>query len=389
MRARRQELGLTLDRVAGAVGCHKSYLSQIENDRRPEGAQPSEALLARLESSLRLPEGLLVRTSRWRAMPAEVREEVRAMEIDRRAGRRLASLLKTMSLDAAHQKGELAALVAQLTVTYDTTTSAANGSDGSGAGAESVGARNGAKHSGAARSAGVGFASGARDPGAGPIPGPGARREMEIVPLPLQAPLINSVRAGYPTEFTDLGYPARVADEYVSVPDLHDPDAFAARVVGDSMAPEYREGDVVVFSPERTARSGADCFVRFERDAETTFKRVFFESRHGGTEAPRHEGAEALRHEGDAGAGLGATDAMNGAGGGAHSWAESAAGGGPDESSGEMIRLQPLNPRYPAKTLPREEVAGLYVAVWVIRAAPGATPSPAAASSRAAAWARG
>jgi phage repressor protein C with HTH and peptisase S24 domain len=124
--------------------------------------------------------------------------------------------------------------------------------------------------------------------------------------------LINKVAAGYPREFTDLGYPARIADEYVRCPDVTDPDAFAARVVGDSMMPDYREGDVVVFSPTRDVKDGNDCFVRLERDAETTFKRVYFEG----------EG---------------------------------------------RLRLQPLNARYSPRVVNREDVGGLYAAVSVIR----------------------
>jgi len=149
--------------------------------------------------------------------------------------------------------------------------------------------------------------------------------EADIQAIPrgqtMRVPLINKVAAGYPTEFTDLGYPARVADEYVSVPDVVDPEAFAARVVGDSMAPEYLEGDVVVFSPALSATQGSDCFVRLERDDETTFKRVFFEGVDG-------EGA----------------------------------------AEGDLIRLQPLNPRYGARVLAREDVAALYPAASVIRA---------------------
>lgn len=133
--------------------------------------------------------------------------------------------------------------------------------------------------------------------------------------LPLEVPLINKVAAGYPRSFTDLGYPARVADEYVRCPELDDPDAFAARVVGDSMLPDYREGDIVVFSPLKPVRSGADCFVRIEPDHESTFKRVYFE-----------------------------------------------------EAAGEeLLRLQPLNSAYPPRTLARESVAGLYAAVSVMR----------------------
>ena len=54
----------------------------------------------------------------------------------------------------------------------------------------------------------------------------------------ITVPLINKVAAGYPTGFTDLGYPARVGDDVVVVPGytgLHggnDPDAFAATVCG-------------------------------------------------------------------------------------------------------------------------------------------------------------
>ncbi|MEM0982369.1 MAG: LexA family transcriptional regulator [Planctomycetota bacterium] len=134
--------------------------------------------------------------------------------------------------------------------------------------------------------------------------------------LPFEVPLINQVAAGYPAGFTDLGFPAKVADEYVRTTDVGDPDAFAARVVGDSMEPVYREGDVVVFSPARDIEDGSDCFARLEPDHESTFKRVYFE-------------------RGDAGE--------------------------------ELIRLQPINNRYAPRTLPREQVAGLYRAVSVTR----------------------
>jgi SOS-response transcriptional repressor LexA len=101
-------------------------------------------------------------------------------------------------------------------------------------------------------------------------------------------PVINQVAAGYPTDFTDLDYPRGVADDYIPCPDLSDPNAFAARVVGDSMAPAYRAEDVVVFSPSAQPRSGDDCFVRFE-DGRTTFKRVYFEQTAQGEAAIRLE----------------------------------------------------------------------------------------------------
>jgi repressor LexA len=91
-------------------------------------------------------------------------------------------------------------------------------------------------------------------------------------------PVINKVTAGYPSDFNDLDYPAGIADDYVRCPDLHDTNAFAVRVVGDSMEPKFREGDIVVFSPAAEVHNGDDCFVRFTMPHETAFKRVFFEA---------------------------------------------------------------------------------------------------------------
>ena len=125
-------------------------------------------------------------------------------------------------------------------------------------------------------------------------------------------PVINRVSAGYPRDFTDLSYPRGVADEYVGCPDLTDKDAFAARVHGDSMTPKYQEGDIVIFSPAASPRSGDDCFVRFE-DGQTTFKRVFFEN---------------------------------------------------DERGKGVLRLQPRNERYRAQIIASEKVTGLWKALF-------------------------
>lgn len=272
IRDRRRELGLTLQELADSARCAKSYLSTIENDRR--GQPPSQEMLERVESALRLEPGQLVAVARWQLTPGDVRRRVMDLQADQARTRRVMELLSSQGVDRAHSSGELQQLVRQLT-----------GGDG------------GNGHAGRS--------------GAGQI-------ELLAV-LPAQVPVINKVAAGYPAEFTDKGYPARVADEYVSVPDVYDANAFAARVVGNSMEPVYREGDIVVFSPSVDATSGRDCFVRFDPDvspaSETTFKRVY------------------LENEGDR----------------------------------EMIRLQPLNPAYPARVVEREAVAGMYAAVYVVR----------------------
>ncbi|MCA9282761.1 MAG: helix-turn-helix domain-containing protein, partial [Phycisphaerales bacterium] len=258
IRDQRRALGLTLKDIADRVGCTRGYLSSIENDRREH--PPSRGMLDRLEEALGLERGRLVSLGEWQSTPDEVRRRVIDLEAQQHLSQRLVELLAKDGVDASFRSGELRRLVERL-------------------------------------SAG------------------GGERSIDLIGvLPTQVPLINKVIAGYPREFTDLGYPARVADEYVSVPGVSDADAFAARVVGDSMNPEYAEGDIVVFSPRADALDGSDCFVRLERDEETTFKRVYFER---------------------------------------------------DGEDREVIRLQPLNSAYPPRAVLREEVAGVYAAVYV------------------------
>jgi phage repressor protein C with HTH and peptisase S24 domain len=102
-------------------------------------------------------------------------------------------------------------------------------------------------------------------------------------------PVINKVPAGYPADFDDLGYPPGAADDYVRCPDLHDAHAFAVRVVGDSMEPKYREGDIVIFSPARQVENGDDCFVRMTDPHETTFKQIFFDDKNSVRLQPRNQ----------------------------------------------------------------------------------------------------
>lgn len=366
IRARRRGLGLTLQALAARVGCARSYLSLIENDR--QSGTPSEGLLRKLEDALSLPEGRLLSLARWREAHPTVRRAVTEMAERDRAARRLFELLKSVAgagpgrLDQLHRSGELQRAIERLDglgagrTANTSTTHAGVGTRTVGAGVgvgASIGGAAAGEH-GARAEGGAGVAApgasaaGASSSSAGGAGGAGGLLGADELTrwLPVEVPLINSVAAGYPTEFTDLGYPARVADEYVRVPEVRDPDAFAARVVGDSMEPVYREGDIVVFSPAKPVGGGwdaqriggvpggvgaagagnvvgagaedvgVDCFVRLERDHESTFKRVFFER-------------------------------------------------GPEGEA--LIRLQPLNAKYPPRVVRREDVAGLYAAVSVTR----------------------
>ncbi len=266
--------GLSLDGLAERVGCAKSYVWGLE---RGVKGPPSEAMVGRLEAALGLEAGAggLAGAARWERTPGAVRRDVFELRERGRSGERLARLLGEearagVSLDELYRSGALEALIERLS------------------------------------------------------PGGSAQRETPVMEsvraaLPVEIPLINRVAAGYPAGFTDLGYPARVADEYVRAPDVSDPDAFAARVVGDSMEPDYRAGDIVVFSPAVEVRSGMDCFVRLEPDHESTFKRVFIEG----------------------------------------------------EAGEEVIRIVALNARYAERVVERERVAGLYAGVSVIRSLVG------------------
>jgi SOS-response transcriptional repressor LexA len=250
-------LGQTLADLAEAVGCSKAYLSAIENDRLDN--PPRRPLLEQLEAALGLEGGLLVRAANWQRTPAEVRADYERLAADHQSITRLLKAVSrrsdgALNLDALHDSGRLRQLVDR--------------------------------------------ADGNTSP---------------LGPIRYDVPLINKVAAGYPTDFTDLDYPTRVADEYVPCPGLSDPQAFAARVVGESMMPEYREGDTIVFSPQLDPTEGSDCFVRLLPDHHTTFKRIFFES-------------------------------------------------------DDQVRLQPLNPAFAPQVVALEQVSGLYPAVLRIQA---------------------
>lgn len=262
IRRRREALRLTLTAVARRSGTTVSYLSMIENHRVDN--PPSRAVLERLEDALQLERRELQHAAAWQRAPGSVLEAVEKLTDQAQRGRELARWLSSETprrggmrkLDQLYRSGQLRRRI----------------------------------------NAALGEPDSAVKPTATPS-------------MPGRVPLINKVAAGYPTDFTDLGYPARAADEYVPAYGIDDPDAFAATVVGASMEPSYREGDVVVFSPLADVSDGCDCFVRLEPDHESTFKRVFIDERE------------------------------------------------------QTIRLQPLNPQFPPRVVGRSNVAGMYRAV--------------------------
>jgi SOS-response transcriptional repressor LexA len=261
LRRQRRRLGLTLDELAGRTGISKPYLSLIETGRVPN--PPSDEKLRRLEQTLGFGANELITQAHIQRTPRDVRDMLHKLLSDNAsakargagelvpAGQLKPGVAGSINLDDAYMSGVLAELVEK-----------------------SVG-------------------------------------NVERISTNT-VPVINKVSAGYPKDFTDMSYPPRVADDYIGCPDVHDADAFAARVHGDSMTPKYGQGDIVVFSPAAAPKNGDDCFVRFA-DGQTTFKRVFFEN---------------------------------------------------DEAGESIIRLQPRNERYRPKVVKSEEVGGLYKAVY-------------------------
>ncbi len=227
IRKKREELKLTLDEVSRRVGFSKPYLSTVETGK--VNNPPSDELLRGLEQVLGFEPGLLLHIAHVERLPSDIRQEYESAEAE---NKRLRSIIRQL-IGKSGGKAKVNKLLKAKKVNVEQVS-------------ESI------------------------SPG-------------RLVPV------INKVAAGYPSDFDDLDYPVGIADDYVRCPDIHDPNAFAVRVVGDSMEPKYTEGDIVVFSPAADVRSGDDCFVRFSAPHETTFKRVFFEENDQIRLQPRNE----------------------------------------------------------------------------------------------------
>jgi len=236
IRKKREQLNLTLDEVSGRVGFSKPYLSTIETSKVKN--PPSDKLLRKLEKILKFEPGLLLHIAHMEGLPSDIRQKYESSEAENKKFRQF---LKNLISKKADVK-KLGALLAK----------------------DNLGI------------------------------------EQEKAPLAAgrMVPIINKVAAGYPEDFNDLDYPVGIADDYVRCPDIHDPNAFGVRVVGDSMQPKFQEGDIVVFSPAAEVHNGDDCFIRFAEPHETTFKRVFFEPGNKVRLQPRNESYSPLIIEG-------------------------------------------------------------------------------------------
>jgi len=274
LRKQRRRLGFTLDELAGRTGISKPYLSLIETGRVPN--PPSDEKIRKLEVVLGFTTGELLAQAHIHRTPRDVRVVLQKLLDGKEARRQEGTQARregdgSTGVNVFSSPSVPSCLDASVPINLDDA-----------------------------------FLSGILQEMADHSAGNVETLATNAVPV------INRVSAGYPKDFTDLSYPKGVADDYLSCPDVHDKDAFAARVHGDSMFPKYTEGDIVIFSPGLSPKNGDDCFVRFE-DGHTTFKRVFFET---------------------------------------------------DDKSTSVIRLQPRNEKYRAQTIDSTQVTGLYKAVY-------------------------
>ena len=87
-----------------------------------------------------------------------------------------------------------------------------------------------------------------------------------------EVPLISWIKAGEVHEPSDIYQPG-FADEWV-VSNVKNRNAFALRVMGDSMFPEFLNGDIIIVNPDVEPATGDYAVVKI--NDEVTFKQIHF-----------------------------------------------------------------------------------------------------------------
>lgn len=108
---------------------------------------------------------------------------------------------------------------------------------------------------------------GAKEVGANTEPGPVIRARV---------PLISWTTAGKWAEVSDP-FPQGEGEEWVPTTASVGPNAFALRVVGDSMEPRIPDGCIVIIDPARPYRHGSIVLAKRTQDQEATLKQLWFD----------------------------------------------------------------------------------------------------------------
>jgi len=215
VRKKRESLRMTLDEVCNRAGFSKPYLSTIETDKVKN--PPSDKILLKLEEILGFESGLLVHIAHMEKMPSDIRGKYESVETENQRLRQFIKNLVSKKTDSTQ--------IIQVLKT------------------ENINLDISASH----------YSTG------------------KLIPI------INKSESPYPDEKNYLNFPS-IAQDYVRYPDLHDPNAFAIRVIDDSMEAKYKQNDIVIFSPAKKVTKGSDCFIILAEKPGPTFKRVFFVS---------------------------------------------------------------------------------------------------------------
>lgn len=86
-------------------------------------------------------------------------------------------------------------------------------------------------------------------------------------------PLIGMAQAGDGGFFDDAGFPAGAGWDEIVFPNIADENAYALEISGDSMVPLYRDGDMVIVSPNAAVRRGDRVVVK-TREGEVLAKEL-------------------------------------------------------------------------------------------------------------------
>ena len=226
IRKKRESLKLTLDYVSKEIGFYKPYLSTIETDRTKN--PPCDELLVKLEKVLGFESGLLVHIAHMQRMPADIRQKFTSAESD---NLKLKQFIKNL-MHSKSDQDKINALINKTSFNIDES-------------------RNFSKY--------------------------------DLVPLITNLNTKAAIETKDPSQFN------LIADDFLHLPGIFDPLAFAIQVGRDFMLEKFGLGDIVVFSPSQKFTQGSDCFVVFKENRKPVFRRVFSDSQEFYRLQPRNE----------------------------------------------------------------------------------------------------
>jgi SOS-response transcriptional repressor LexA len=112
--------------------------------------------------------------------------------------------------------------------------------------------------------------------GKGPMRADAVDNVTEAPPLRSRVPLISWTTAGTWADVEDW-HPVGNGEEWVHTTARVGPNAFALRVVGDSMEPRIPDGAIVILDPDRAHHHGTIVLAKRVLDQQATLKQLWFD----------------------------------------------------------------------------------------------------------------